>query len=91
MSTQITHFGFNRTDSKNQQKPDGWYPVVQSDDGPQHQFLDVFGKVFKSYKLIDWLKHLVENQRRLCRIWVRYADGKQKCVYWYQADVLDMI
>jgi hypothetical protein len=38
----------------------------------------------------EWLQHLVEHQRRLCRIWVRFNTGEQACVYWYEQGELTL-
>ena len=35
------------------------------------------------------LQELVDKERRLCRIWVRYPDQSTRCVYWWERDVLD--
>lgn len=40
--------------------------------------------------LREKLRALVDNERRLCRIWVRYEDGAQRCVYWYEHGQLEI-
>jgi hypothetical protein len=36
------------------------------------------------------LTRLVENERNLCRIWVRRADDTTSCVYWYERNELTL-
>jgi hypothetical protein len=41
-------------------------------------------------KVREVLTRLVENESRLCRIWVRRADDTTPCVYWYQRNELTL-
>jgi hypothetical protein len=41
-------------------------------------------------KVRETLTDLVKNQRHLCRIWVRRADGSTSCIYWYQRNELTL-
>lgn len=41
-------------------------------------------------KVRETLEHLVENERSLCRIWVRRADDTTSCVYWYERNELTL-
>ena len=35
------------------------------------------------------LQSIVDNETRLCRIWVRLESGLERCVFWYQKPKLD--
>lgn len=80
----ITHFGYNRTDAGSHLKPLGWSPVIKSDSGPLVVRRDAFGMLETSVPLLDHLNHLIDHQKRLCRIWVRLSSGTERCVYWYE-------
>jgi hypothetical protein len=47
------------------------------------------GDFVSEIPLRDHLLWLIEKQSRLCRIYVTYGDGFQKCIYWYEQNVLD--
>lgn len=79
-------FGYNRTDCADVL----WVPVVKSAFGPLYEQRDVYGRVTKQVQLKDWLEHLVKNQTRLCRIWIKYEDGTEKCVFWYEQGELTL-
>lgn len=54
-----------------------------------HMTPNAWRKVSKDKPLREVLQHLVDNERRLCRIWVKYEDESVRCVYWWERDVLD--
>ena len=50
---------------------------------------NVYGAFECQRDLVEQLKFYIENQTRLCRLYLHYGDGVKKCVYFYQNPKLD--
>jgi len=84
---KIIGYSSTRTDSGAYNKPGIWHPVATLNGAPQRikTMYDRRGHYYEEYSdLLDWLNYLVDNQRRLNRIFVQFEDDSIKCVYWYQ-------
>lgn len=80
----VVAIGYNRTDSGHHMTPAMRVPVMFDED--EGLFLHS-GQ--RRYGLEEYLSRLVENQSRLCRVWLLTEDGGQHCCYWYEQGDLD--
>lgn len=80
----ITHFGCTDVKHGHFLKPLTWIPITNGVDGPVYVPYALPNESSVSIPLLDYLNRLIEQRRTLCRIWILYADGSTKCVYWYE-------
>lgn len=70
---KIEYFGFNHTHRGHHMRPNAWIPVAN----------------VAVADLQKRLQSIVDNEPRLCRIWVRLESGLERCVFWYERPKLD--
>lgn len=70
---KIECYGFNHTHGGHFMRPNAW----------------INAKDVSVADLQKRLQNLVDNERRLCRIWIRLDTGNEKCVFWYEKPKLD--
>ncbi len=80
-SSPVVAVGYNRTDAGDHMTPSMRLPVAFDEERGL-----VVDSGARSYSLSEYLDRLVENQRRLCRVWLLTEDGQQHCCYWYEQD-----
>ncbi len=69
----IEYYGFNRTHRGHYMQPDSWIPT----------------RGMNVAALQERLQRLVDNESRLCRIWVKANSGVERCVFWYEKPQLE--